>query len=61
MERPERPGPSPEGAAIIMGNSVPTWHRNYWARGRTVQADQAARMQELYREALAGEAMDGDS
>lgn len=61
LERPERPGPSPEGAAIIMGNSVPTWHRSYWGRGRTVQADQAARMQEAYREALADEARNGNS
>lgn len=56
LERPDRPGPSHEGAAIIMGNSVATWNRNYWQRGRLVQADQAARMQGQYRRSLLQEA-----
>jgi hypothetical protein len=52
MERPELPGPSNEGAAIIMGNSVRQWRAKYWARMRQTQVNEAVRDMEPYRAAL---------
>lgn len=49
LENPEMPGPSNEGAAIIMGNSVPTWKAAYHNNRRAWLADRAAADAEKYR------------
>jgi hypothetical protein len=56
MENPDRPGPSNEGAALIMGNSVPTWESVYWKRRRQVQVEQATDAMQAYRNSLLREA-----
>ncbi len=53
LEHPDRPGPSNEGAAIIMGNSVQRWYDSYWPRrrhtlSRKAVADMAAYRQDLH-------------
>jgi hypothetical protein len=50
MENPEVPGPSNEGAAVIMGNSVRTWEATYWKNKRMRQAKQAAKEMGKYRD-----------
>ncbi len=52
LERPDVPGPSNEGAAIIMGNSVRQWHASYWPTRRQTQARQAVEGMEAYRQHL---------
>lgn len=49
MDNPDIPGPSNEGAAIIMGNSVSTWKAAYHNNHRARLADQAAADAEKYR------------
>lgn len=49
MDNPDIPGPSNEGAAIIMGNSVSTWKGAYHNNRRARLADQAAADAEKYR------------
>jgi hypothetical protein len=56
MEHPERPGPEPEGAAIIMGNSQQAWEQHYWKTKRLHQAGKAAEAQGAYRESCLAEA-----
>jgi hypothetical protein len=56
MENPERPGPSNEGASIIMGNSVRQWHASYWPTKRQTQVGEATGAMQVYREALLSEA-----
>jgi hypothetical protein len=50
MENTNVPGPDHEGAALIMGNSVPTWHRHYWNGKRTHLAAEAAAATQVYRQ-----------
>ena len=52
MENPERAGPSDEGAAIIMGNSVGAWNTHYWKNKRARLADDASQQMEAYRHGL---------
>ena len=52
LERPHVPGPSNEGAAIIMGNSVRQWHASYHPGKRQKQANNAVQALGAYREAL---------
>jgi hypothetical protein len=52
MENGGVPGPAHEGAALIMGNSVDTWHRHYWYRKRQHLARQAALDVQAYRAAV---------
>lgn len=49
LQNPHIPGPSNEGAAIIMGNSVPTWKAAYHNNRRAWLADRAAADAEKYR------------
>lgn len=56
MENPERAGPDNEGAAIVMGNSVPTWRKSYWKAKRHTQADKAVKAMAEYRAQLLKEA-----
>jgi hypothetical protein len=51
LQNPDTPGPSNEGAAIIMGNSVPTWEASYHNNRRAWLADKAAADAEKYRQA----------
>lgn len=50
MDNPDIPGPSNEGAAIIMGNSVPTWEASYWKNKRVKQATKAGQDMGKYRD-----------
>jgi hypothetical protein len=52
MENPCTPGPSNQGAAVIMGNSVGTWDRAYWKNKRLREAEQAGKAMAVYRESL---------
>lgn len=56
LENPDRPGPSNEGAAIIMGNSVRQWHASYWPNKQQKLADGAAKDMATYRKNLLQEA-----
>lgn len=60
LENPGRPGPSNEGAAIIMGNSVPRWV-TYWKTRRQTLSGRAAGDMAAYRHAcLTEEASDSE-
>jgi hypothetical protein len=52
LENPDRPGPSNEGAAIIMGNSVRQWQATYWPNKIQKLAQGAAEDMEAYRQGL---------
>lgn len=56
LENPERPGPSNEGAAIIMGNSVGQWFQSYWPNKMRRLAEKATQDMNGYRQSLLDEA-----
>jgi hypothetical protein len=56
LENPDRPGPSNEGAAIIMGNSVRQWQASYWPNKQQKLAHGAAADMEVYRQGLLADA-----
>jgi hypothetical protein len=49
MEDPDRPGPSNEGAATIMGNSVRQWGASYFKNKKIKQAKAASKEMAAYR------------
>jgi hypothetical protein len=49
LEDPGRPGPSNEGAATIMGNSVPQWEASYYKNKRVKQVKEATKNMAAYR------------
>ncbi len=55
IEAPDRPGPSNEGAAILMGNSVRQWFMSYAPNLRHHQARQASEDMAAYRASLLAE------
>jgi hypothetical protein len=56
MEDPDRAGPSNEGAATIMGNTVRQWEASYWKNKRIKVAKEATKALGAYRDSHLREA-----
>jgi hypothetical protein len=56
LENPDRPGPSNEGAALIMGNSEKQWQASYWPNKMQKLAEGAVHDMGMYRSSLLAEA-----
>lgn len=50
LEHPDMPGPSNEGAALVMGNTERQWHASYWPNKKLKLGQKAVDDMEVYRQ-----------